>query len=58
VVVTALERVADLVLAVFALVMAVVSIILGDADKSPVYFLLAYALWRLSRRSGLSPRRG
>ena len=55
---TTLERVADLVLAVFALVMAVVSIILGDADKSPVYLLLAYALWRLSRRSGLSLRRG
>lgn len=49
---TSTLRVADTVLAVVALAMAVLSIVLGDADKSPVYFLLAYALWRLSRPSG------
>ena len=48
---SALPRV-DATLAVVALVMAVLSVVLGDADKSPVYFLLAYALWRLSRRPG------
>ncbi len=48
---SALTRV-DAVLAVVALVMAVLSVVLGDADKSPVYLLLAYALWRLSCRPG------
>lgn len=54
---TSLPRVVDGALAVVALAMAVVSIALGDADKSPLYFLLAYALWRLSHRSGLSVKR-
>jgi len=49
---TSTLRVVDVVLAIAALTMAVVSIALGDADKSPVYLLLAYALWRLSRPSG------
>jgi hypothetical protein len=42
--------VVDAVLAVVALALAVASVALGDADKSPIYLLLAYALWRLSRR--------
>jgi hypothetical protein len=49
---TSALRVVDTVLAVAALAMAVASIALGDADKSPVYLLLAYALWRLGRRPG------
>ena len=47
---TATLRVVDVALAIAALAMAVVSIALGDADKSPIYLLLAYALWRLSPR--------
>lgn len=49
---TSTLRVVDVVLAIASLAMAVLSIALGDADKAPVYLLLAYALWRLSRRSG------
>lgn len=30
-----------------ALAMAVISIVMKDADKSPIYLLLAYILWRL-----------
>ena len=30
-----------------ALGLGVASIFLNDADKSPIYFLLAYVLWRL-----------
>lgn len=47
---TSAVRTADTILAVAALAMAILSIALGDADKSPIYFLPAYALWRLSRR--------
>jgi hypothetical protein len=46
---TSALRIVDVVFAVAALAMAVVSIVLGDADKSPVYLLLAYVLWRLGR---------
>jgi hypothetical protein len=38
----------DRILAVVAVAMGVVSIVwLGDADKSPLYFLIGYVLWRL-----------
>ncbi len=36
----------DRLLALAAAVMGIVSIVLNDADKSPLYFLLAYALGR------------
>jgi hypothetical protein len=37
----------DRVLAAAALAMGIVSIVwLRDADKSPLYFLIGYALWR------------
>ena len=34
-------------LSLAALAMGVASIFLNDSDKSPIYFLLAYVLWRL-----------
>ena len=34
-------------LMVVAAVFGIASITIGDADKSPIYFLLAYVLWRL-----------
>jgi hypothetical protein len=37
----------DRALAVAAVLMAVVSVFLNDADKAPLYALLAYVLWRL-----------
>jgi hypothetical protein len=37
----------DQTLAVAAVLMAVVSVFLNDADKAPLYALLAYALWRM-----------
>ena len=37
----------DRALAVTAVLMAVVSVMLNDADKAPLYALLAYLLWRL-----------
>jgi hypothetical protein len=37
----------DRVLAIAAVLMAVVSVLLNDADKAPLYALLAYALWRI-----------
>jgi hypothetical protein len=42
----------DLLLAVGAVLMAVVSVALNDADKAPLYALLAYLLWRVGGRSG------
>lgn len=39
----------DAALAAGAAALGVASIALGDADKSPLYFLLSYLLWRLSR---------
>jgi CBS-domain-containing membrane protein len=41
----------DRALALMAAAMGAISVLLGDADKSPLYFLLAYTLWRL-RPSG------
>jgi len=35
------------ILAICALLMGIVSIGLRDADKSPLYFLLAFVLWQL-----------
>ncbi len=40
-------RYLDRLLALGAAVLGVVSVFLRDADKSPLYFLLAYILWRL-----------
>jgi hypothetical protein len=38
----------DRILAVAAFAMGVVSIVwLRDADKSPIYFLVGYVLWRI-----------
>jgi hypothetical protein len=38
----------DRILAAAAVAMGVVSIFwLRDADKAPIYFLIAYALWRI-----------
>ncbi len=37
----------DLGLALVALALGVLSILLRDADKAPLYFLLAYVLLRL-----------
>jgi hypothetical protein len=37
----------DLLLAVAAVLMAVASVLLNDADKAPLYALLAYLLWRV-----------
>jgi hypothetical protein len=37
----------DLALAVAAIAMGIASVFLNDADKSPIYFLIAYILWRL-----------
>ena len=34
-------------LAAAALVLGIASAAIGDADKTPLYLLLAYALWRL-----------
>lgn len=34
-------------LAIGAFALGVASILLQDADKSPLYFLLTYVLWRL-----------
>jgi hypothetical protein len=37
----------DRIIAVAAFVMGIASIFwLNDADKSPLYFLIAYVLWR------------
>lgn len=36
----------DRALAVAAVLMAVISVLLNDADKAPLYALLAYVLWR------------
>jgi hypothetical protein len=49
---TSTLRVVDTVLAIAALAMAVLSAAMGDADKSPLYLLLAYVLWRLRRPPG------
>jgi len=35
------------VLMVLCIIAGVVSILIRDADKSPLYFLLAYVFWRL-----------
>jgi len=37
----------NLALAAAAAAMGVASIYLNDIDKSPIYFLLTYILWRL-----------
>jgi hypothetical protein len=37
----------NLALAAAAAAMGVASIYLDDIDKSPIYFLLTYILWRL-----------
>ena len=37
----------DKALAVVAGLLALLSIYVGDADKTPLYGLLAYVLWRL-----------
>lgn len=47
---TSALRVVDIVLVIGSLAMAVASVALRDADKAPVYLLLAYALWRLGHR--------
>jgi len=39
--------VANRTLSLAALAMGAASIFLNGADKSPIYFLLAYVLWRL-----------
>ncbi|MFH1277998.1 MAG: hypothetical protein ABIK65_06445 [Candidatus Eisenbacteria bacterium] len=43
-------RVLDTLAILAALVMAVASIALGDADKTPLYLLVGYALWRIGSR--------
>ena len=35
------------IIGISAFVMGIASILLRDADKSPLYFLAAYILWRL-----------
>ena len=37
----------DLVLSTVAAALGVASIVMRDADKAPLYFLLAYVLWRI-----------
>jgi len=37
----------DRCLAVAAFALGVVSIFIRDVDKCPIYFMLAYVLWRL-----------
>lgn len=38
----------DRILAVVAFAMGIASIVwLNDADKSPIYFLIGYVLWRV-----------
>ncbi|MGD2021326.1 MAG: polysaccharide biosynthesis C-terminal domain-containing protein, partial [Thiohalocapsa sp.] len=48
----------DLLLAAAAALMAVVSLLLNDADKAPLYALLAYLLWRLGHHRQQAPERG
>lgn len=43
-------RTIDLLAALAALAMAIVSVVIRDADKAPLYLLLAYAFLRISAR--------
>lgn len=38
----------DRILALGSLALGIVSIFINDVDKCPIYFMLAYALWRVS----------
>jgi hypothetical protein len=43
-------RTVDLIAAIAALGLAIASVVLGDADKAPLYVIVAYALWRIAGR--------
>ena len=45
------RRQIDLGLAFAAAAMGIASMFVNDVDKSPLYFLLAYVLWRLGLQS-------
>ena len=41
-------RTVDFIAAAAALGLAIASIVIGDADKAPLYVIVAYALWRIA----------